>query len=377
MKKLISAAAALVAAASAFAQVNVKTEAGDLTLRLQGRTNIDFGSYLTDKDVVSEDDDRLRGGLMVNDTRLGVTASFDEQWQAKIEVSFANKAVAFKDLWIGYKASDNSFIQAGHFMVPFGAKILGLSYKFVEDASADYTFCPGRRMGITYAYTSDPFNITAGAFSDNTADTKTLNSGYSLGAKAIYRPWVEKGNVLHFGFAPLFTTPQKNSAVTFKSTIPTTIESNALAAYTCTPHNYWRFELEAIYISGKLYAEAHHITTQMNLPGSDNKTLHGSYLQASYLLIGDTQNYNKKTGLASPASAKNLEVLARWSNTKLDSTRGTDFTLGLNYFFNKYVNVKLNYIHAIGKYEEQVNARDVEDVKTNHDLVQARLQFSF
>ena len=77
-KAFLCLATAFLAASGAMAQVVVKTGAGDLSLRLIGRTNLDYGRYFSHSD-------NFNYGFKMNDTRLGVLANFDEKWSAKIE----------------------------------------------------------------------------------------------------------------------------------------------------------------------------------------------------------------------------------------------------------------------------------------------------
>lgn len=373
-KAIILSAAALVVSASSPAQIKVKTESGDMSVRFMGRTNFDAGTYLFSDTTINKE----HNGVAMNDTRLGVLANFDEKWSAKIEICYASKAISFRDLWIGYKLNDNSSLTVGNHFQPYGAKPLGLSYKFVEDASADLAFCPARKIGLSYAYTSDPFNFTAGLFSDGNVDNgKNIDKGWSLAAKAIYRPIIDESTVLHIGVAPMYV--QSPNTVTFTGQIPTTVVSNSLISTgALDPQNYLRMEAEAIFISGKIYVEGHYMAAAVNkidvlkdtVTTTENTYLDGFYAQASYMIIGDKQNYNKKTGLAANASPKSLEVLARVSHVNLDGDnvkkgKQTDFTIGANYFFSKNLNLKLNYIYAA-----------VKD-GGNYSLVQTRLQFSF
>ena len=373
-KTIFLSAVALAVSASSPAQIKVKTEAGDMSVRFMGRTNFDAGTYLFSDAKVNDE----HNGVAMNDTRLGVLANFDEKFSAKIEICYASKAISFRDLWIGYKLNDNSSLTVGNHFQPYGAKPLGLSYKFVEDASADLAFCPARKIGLSYAYTSDPFNFTAGLFSDGNVDNgKNIDKGWSLAAKAIYRPIIDESTVLHIGVAPMYV--QSPNTFSFAGQIPTTVVTNGLISTgALDPKNYLRMEAEAIFISGKIYVEGHYMAAAVNkfdvlkdsVTTTENTYLDGFYAQASYMIIGDKQNYNKKTGLAANASPKSLEVLARVSHVNLDGDnvmkgKQTDFTLGANYFFNKNLNLKLNYIYA--------SVKDGD----NYSFVQTRLQFSF
>ena len=378
-KAIILSAVAIAVSASSFGQIKVKTESGDMNVRFMGRTNFDAGTYIASSDTNLND----HNGIAMNDTRLGVLANFDEKFSAKIEICYASKAISFRDLWIGYKLNDNSTITAGNHFQPYGAKPLGLSYKFVEDASADLAFCPARKIGVSYAYTSDPFNLTAGLFSDGNVDGgKNIDKGWSLAAKAIYRPILDESTVLHIGLAPMYV--QSPNTVSFNGQIPTTVVSNTLIGTgALDPKSYLRMEAEAIFISGKIYVEGHYMAANVNdikftsvdtagisTSTTESAYLDGFYAQASYMIIGEKQNYNKKTGLAANASPKSLEVLARISHLNLDADhvkagKQTDFTIGANYFFNKNLNFKLNYIYA--------SVKDGD----SYSFVQTRLQFSF
>ena len=365
--RLLSIAALSLAAISTLAQVTVKTDAGDLKMRFIGRTNFDIGTYLAKPDGATE-----HNGIAMNDTRLGVSATFDEKFSSKIEICYASKAISFRDLWIGYKLNDNSSLTVGNHFQPFGAKPLGLAYKFVEDASADYAFCPARKIGFSYAYTSDPFNFTAGLFSDGNVDNgKNVDAGFSLTVKAIWRPIVNEQTMLHIGVAPMFTKSSNN--VSFTGILPTTVlKKNALIATPSWKHeSTTRLEAEMILTQGKFYAEAHYLGASVKSADKDavdDCYLSGIYAQVGWMIIGEKQNYNKKTGLAANASPKSLEILARVSTLDFDDIncgQQTDLTLGLNYFFNKNLNIKFNYIYG--------SVKDGDDCH----FAQTRLQFSF
>lgn len=380
-KALLGIAALAMAASSAMAQVVVKTNSGDLSLRLIGRTNLDYGRYINHSDA-------LDYGFKMNDTRLGVIANFDQNWSAKAEICYANKAISFRDLWIGYKINDKMSLTGGNHFQPFGAKILGLGYKFIEDAQADYAICPSRKIGISYDYTTNPFKATAGIYSDGNIDAPAANQGYSVAAKLIARPICQDSSVLHFGVAGMYT--DNKSSYAFKTVQPETfIGGRTLSTYTADVNNTIninRLEAEMIYIIKRFYFETHYLDAMSNLIGDDNFHTKGGYAQASFLLIGNKQNYNKKTGLAANASPKNLEILARIDrlnmdayaatsvvddevvSRKVDDQNVTDFTLGLNYFFNKNLNARLNY--TVAKVEQG-------DAERTNNAVQARLQFSF
>ena len=134
------------------AQITVVPENDNFSLKLIGRTNFDFGSFLNEKADGSKPDN----GVAVNDTRLGVSGKFLDKWDYKVELCFAynSKAeattISFRDVFVKYNFNKTHHIQFGNVFMGYGMKPLGLAYKFIDDATVDNTFCSSRKMGIVY-----------------------------------------------------------------------------------------------------------------------------------------------------------------------------------------------------------------------------------
>lgn len=376
MKKIaLSICLLLFAVICSFSQVVIKTDAGDISMRLTGRTSFDVGAY-------TEDVGRGRNGVMLNDTRLGTMLSFDNKWNAHFELLLDNKSVSFRDITIAYSFDEHHSVKVGNYFMPFGAKITGLAYKFCEDAPADFAISPNRKMGAAYFYTSDKLNLTAGLFSDGNADAKALNQGWNLSGKVVYRPIIDDRTVLHLGLAPLYT--QSSNAANFMGIVPATIDMVQVAGGLTPAENIFRLEGEVLFISGRLYAEARYQMAKVNLKDEmvmlynangdyvpqgtydDELVVNGLYAQASFLLIGDQQKYHKAMAFSIAPAPKSLELLARVSHVDMAELGVlTDVTVGLTYHFNKYLNAKLNMVNA--------RVKDGEE----YWVAQGRLQFSF
>ncbi|MCQ2230057.1 MAG: OprO/OprP family phosphate-selective porin [Bacteroidales bacterium] len=371
--KLLSLATLAFLSLAANAQVAIKTDAGDFKLTFKGRTH--FDAAILGGDLGKTEAGNHMNAVQMNDTRFGFIASFDEKWSAKAEMCFANSGATFRDLYIGYKIDDKSSVQAGNFWMPFGYKVLGPAYRFVDNSSLDNTINGiSRKIGVAYNYNTDPLKFTFGIFSDGSVDaSKQTNKGYNIAAKAIFRPILDEHSVLHIGVAPLLThTP---NTVTFNTTASTPVKSVSLCSSSFNDdqqYNVFRGELEAIFISGKFYTEARYQHASINTPGDQNYKVGGFNLQAGFLLIGEQQNYNKANGYATNVSPKNLELTARYNhvahNNGEDNEKITnDVTIGLNYAFNKYLMTKLNWSHG------QLKDND----KANYNFVHLRFQFVF
>jgi phosphate-selective porin OprO/OprP len=125
----------------------------------------------------------------------------------------------------------------------------------------------------------------------------------------------------------------------------------------------------------------------------------GGYVQASWVVTGETRAYN--SGLAAyrgivppnPVTPSSLgssgwgawEVTGRYSvidlNDQLGSSSGasggkqTVYTAGLNWYVNRNVRFMVNYLHGI--IDKQNSATDTSDVGAKFDAVAMRTQIAF
>nr|MCR5455608.1 OprO/OprP family phosphate-selective porin [Bacteroidales bacterium] len=123
-KTTLIAAAFAALSYQAQAQITVVPENDQFSLKLIGRTNLDFGTYFNRTDPEAGHPDN---GVAVYDTRLGVTGKFLEKWDYKIELCFAYSkdpadatTISFRDVFVKYNFNKNHHIQAGNVFMPFG-----------------------------------------------------------------------------------------------------------------------------------------------------------------------------------------------------------------------------------------------------------------
>ncbi|MBR4273611.1 MAG: hypothetical protein IKQ30_12340 [Bacteroidales bacterium] len=376
----LATAIAAMAATQSQAQITIVPENDQFSLKLIGRTNLDAGTFF-DRHEYTVDGNKERhslNGVAINDTRLGVAGKFLEKWDYKIELCFAYNsnakatAISFRDLFVKYNFNSKHHLQFGNVFMPYGLKPLGLAYKFIDNSTVDDGISVSRKMGLVYLLTTDHFNFTGGIYSNGNIDNgnKQFNQGVNLAAKAIVRPIINETTILHFGAATIYV--DSKNAPSFSGKVPITFTSDnktGLSESWATPH-WSRYEAEMIFIHKKFLFETHFEGSSYDRD-DDRYHLGGLLAQASYLLIGEQQNYNKTTGLTANASPKNLELLARYDYLDLhEGGHQSDLTIGLNYFFSKHFNMKLNYGFVKA---DKPGAQDSE----NYNTVQIRAQFSF
>lgn len=111
----------------------------------------------------------------------------------------------------------------------------------------------------------------------------------------------------------------------------------------------------------------------------------GGYAQIRYMLTGEDIPYNKKNGVFGRIVPRNdwspsgggpgaLEILGRVSHIDLndagfDGGRLTDFTVGLNWYWNRYTEFQFNYINS------QLNDTSFGDSEANTFAARAQLDF--
>ena len=106
---------------------------------------------------------------------------------------------------------------------------------------------------------------------------------------------------------------------------------------------------------------------------------HGGYIQGGFLLKGRGFEYDAVYGIPSrPATPQAIELVARLNYTDMNDNRAgiyggeeTDLSLGVNWYINQYLGVKLNGSYVwVG---EHCNAF----YKKDFFLAQLRLQYIF
>lgn len=353
------------------AQGFVVSKTNNFEWRLMGRVFFDGGVFFNDNAG-------LGNGFQINDLRLGTQILFLQDWNVKIELGYGDEKISLKDVYINYKAGEHN-IRLGYYHEPFGVDRIGsTNFKFIETSSADKTFGSSRKLGVSYIYNQTYFNFMGGVFSDgNINKANQLNQGYTLSGKFIGRPVAGDGRLLHLAVAPRFSS--NSEEIRFNGGVPTSLlsgEDNRFVSATIDRViNQWKMEAELIAIYRKWYVEGHYLIAHVNRAGVENYNGQGGYVQGGYMILGEKQNYNPVTGMVANAAPKSLEILCRYNRTNLNDAgimggRLSDVSVAMNYFINKYIAARINYVHVMTSDNAPAGADDF-------DLVQARLQFAF
>ena len=96
----------------------------------------------------------------------------------------------------------------------------------------------------------------------------------------------------------------------------------------------------------------------------------------SWLLIGDTYDYDAAPACPSRPIGRALELCGRFNIVDMNDRTAEvlggaqkDLSLGLNYYINKHIGIKVNYSYVIpGKHIRKISDK-------NFSVLQARFQF--
>ena len=318
----------------------------DGPVKLGGRLFIDGGLF-------TQNSYSAHAKAEITDVRLTGKITLPDEWYTKIDVGFAGNKVSLKDAFVQKKWGNNNF-RIGYMlgMCCIEQSASTNDYVFMTGANAAETFYLGRRVGVSYTFSQNKYYCSAGLFCGDGAeyDDKVL-PGYNATLRGVFRPLNEAGKLLHLGVGGLFRRPdrekeQKDRLVTFSSNGVTGLSvPSVLDIEINNVKHTFQWNLEALYLS------------------------------RCFFLKGNFFNYDEWDALPlTPKESKSLLLSGRINVTNLNDgpVKGgmqQDITVGLNYYMNKFLILKLN--------GSVVWTKDMEEVKKSFGVLQARLQVRF
>lgn len=373
-----------------------------LDLKVTGRALFDAATY-SQSDASEAQDGKLYDGMGVRDIRIGLKGTYGK-WYFRGDMSFTNNAVSAKDVYLQYSFAKENFLRVGHYTVPFGLSSAYSSAKkeYMDEPEANI-YQPGRRIGVMHTLYDKNVWLQYGAFGDNSALTKSTDKtgtqGYTLTARLVARPVMNEEGGFHVGFSGLHskaeaTSKGQHSAISYNKRYLTAIDKTSAMSVNLTDarwENKFTAEFQGIYRNFQLSSQYYwsHIGREA---GNSYKT-DGFYVSARGIVLNPANykyNYggagvdnpeNKNLELAlgygylnlkdGDAYVKNQAALAADMPTVDLSKAGrmADITVGLSYFLNKYVTLRLNY--------HNVHVSNFEGPSKNVNVLQARVQYLF
>ena len=335
--KLIAAliaASAVSVAPAANAEVKVSTKgglkvtSGDYKFQFGGRVMYDFNKSELNGETDENDFDLRRG-------RLYAKGNIAKDWAFKSQ--FNVDGGGFEDLYIRYTGfGKGANITIGNQKMPFGLEELTSSkdISILERSAITERYAVGRAEGIKlHGKAGDNASYAIGVFTDDEKDADV-------------------------GFAARYTKAFKgdNSLVHLGVAYKDINDDSALG-------------VEGAFASGPFHVQAEYVDGE---EGS-NDDLSGYYLQAGYILTGESRPYKggKFKRVKPEGKGGAWELVARYedgdgnhSDIELGRDDASAFTLGLNWYAHKNVKLGVNYTDG----ESNTSSNDGSEFRVRFQL---------
>lgn len=284
--------------------------------------------------------------------RIGIEGQY-KTFKYVGELDFAGNKTVFKDVNITYKGPIEIKVGQMKTTNSMEEQTSSRHISFIERGMVTDAFGLDRRIGVTVSKSGKNYSASAGIFGNSingAQDGAPSNTVWS--ARASYAPILGDGRVLHFGASVRHTdtasgAPKRSArwgSHLAKEKVKPNIGADALF-----------FGLETAAVMGSFHAHGEYM--QENGDAGD---AHGGFVQAGYFLTGESRKYKASAGKfdrtkpARPLSKGGLggfEIVARYDT--LDATNAGDekanaYTVGLTWYPESHLRVKLNYTDASG-----------------------------
>ncbi len=314
--------------------LSVATADGDYSVKLGGRIQYDYNQSELNGTIDEDDIDIRRARLYVSGNLM--------DWGYKIQFNVGeNKGGTPEDLYIRYKGFENLSITIGRQKEAFGLEQLSSSKdnSFLERAAASEAYTPGRSEGIQLNGQTASLNYAIGLFEDEFSGTGT--SDFALTGRLSSAVVNNTDMLIHLGLS-----------------------------HTSRGGDVRSTGLEAALVAGPIHLQTEYFSSDN--AGTD---LNGYYLQAGWILTGETRPYSKGifTRVTPLKSTGAWEVVLRYeagegkyNDIELGTTDARALGIGVNWYANSYTRFGLNYTSG-----------DDQNSNDNGSELRARLQLAF
>jgi len=268
---------------------------------------------------------------------------------------------------------------------------------FMEEAmtTSAFAYAPGTpSVGARISHRGPNHSAAIGYYRVPIREFGDDREGYGVHGRVTYAPIVERTRALHFGVAGYWRQPtilhgNMHGSEQFAARPEFRVDNSSIVVNTGIVENIDTFHFGALEFAGvygpwSLQGEVHRLNVK-RAPGPGGAawpdlTFNGHYLLGSWFLTGESRNYDQRLGSFwrvrphkefDPWGSGGwgaFELAARISHIDLDDqvnlpggVRGgasDNVSLALNWYFNPYVRLSLNYVHAD---VDKVNADGVQE----------------
>jgi len=300
-------------------------------------------------------------------------------------------------------------VRIGHYFEPFSLERVtqNRNNTFMERSLVD-TFAPARNLGImTYGYTENEratWQIGTFRTGSNDYGNDSFDSGQAITMRGTCLPFYDEPSdgryYMHLGLGYSFRDTYEEG-VRFRNSPeiriqepnqPTNFGPIFVDTGLIPAKNFQLFDAEFAWIHGPFSVQSEYACSPVNQTGGPSLFFDAVMVQLSYFLTGEHRPYDRKLGIhkrmipfsnffsvLTPDQGVQRgtgawEIAGRFSHINLTDKNIlgndlTDFTFGLNWYWNAYTRVKFNYIRAY--------LNDPQTGRSVTDIYGARMDFEF
>ena len=337
--------------------LRLESSDGHNKLRVGGRIHWDNAFFADDEfgSEIAEDGDVFRR------TRLYLSGQVQERYDFKMQYDFAGGDADFKDVYFGIKDIPVfGNLRVGQFKEPLSLEELNSSNSIsnIERANVN-RLVPSRSAGIMAYNNYADSRITGAIGLFRGADDSYGNykgDGYAATARLSGLPYLndDASQLAHLAIGYSY---RNDDTATYK----------LASDHSMAPS--WKYSvkdadntdvlgLEAALKIGSFSVQSEWVQADVDAP--EGGKIDGYYIQAGYVLTGESRSYDTNLGAFKGVSPSTKfmedgglgawEAVLRWSNLDFsdlaDNQEIDTWTLGLNWYLNKNVRALFNYSNA-------------------------------
>lgn len=321
----------------------------------------------------------IGNGTSIRRARFAAKTNITPNWYGELDLDFSNGVLELKDAYLQYDFRNGLAVRAGNYKERFSMSQTTSSRNlpFMERAMVVSAFAPSRHLGLEGSYESKYFTSAAGVFFQEIEDAETRtfvednnksygrDEGVSLTGKLAIQPFgnrKEYGG--HIAYAHSYRQPKTSvdpaeyGGIRYSSRSLSSINRKKYLDTDVIPNMSYsmlsNFEFAAYYKG--LAVQSEYIKTDVhrknNLPVLN---FNGFYAQATYLLFGGRQYYDKSEAeFGQPYKGKkwgDLELALRYDFINLNDKTvnggsAEGYTAGLNIYTAQNVKFQINYSYV-------------------------------
>ncbi|KAF1720573.1 OprO/OprP family phosphate-selective porin [Pseudoxanthomonas wuyuanensis] len=363
--------------------------AGDesVTVKPSGRLHYDFARFDNDgRGSANRDDQDLRAAWLAISGRFFAV-------DYKLEADFAGDEVIARDVYLTRKFAAGT-LTVGQFKQFYTLDDRGSSnhISLVERSYLAQALAPTYRLGVGFNGDRNGVFWSASAYSLESIDV-WQTKGRAFGVRAGYAPLREEGRVLHLGGAlahERYDHPGADgaSALRVRPRIAGYFGDNS--RLTLVDFSSGRdvdvdkYGLELATVHGPLSLQAEYGGARFD-DGSQRGDIRSGYLQATWLLTGESRPYDARAGrfvqLKPQRASGAWELALRYDRIDGEQrlnglpdfrdVQGEAYSVGVNWYARKHFRVMLDWTDSCNY--DQLAARTLDHTRT----LAGRLQFDF